>query len=294
MAQKGNPYDCTTSASAVRRSVGCDQNDSLEKSRISTHVFSEKSVQLGGLTGAALARAILAAELACKAVVIREASGAYDGGADQQSTSVGGRGSSQVTNILHTVTGTDPAYVTNVDWWAAMRINQSKYNYLGVTESRAWESLNNGLSITGRGPIKDDLSPILGEFTVSWLRNAPFNSVPIDANLLNQAPFLAFVSAAANAQNEASLSSSDTLELMTVAVGDLLSVKVKFTGATDYGFRPTEDDGLALPEGLNINQATGDLTFTPAAGDVGEYLVTLRGESACGVLGEVQARIVVA
>jgi hypothetical protein len=289
-SQSGSPFDCKTQ-DAIRRQRSCDEADSGETARISTHVFIDKSVNIKGLSGTPLSVAILAAELACKAHVIREASGTYDGGEDVTGAA-GGRQSEKVTNVAHGLTGTDPAYVGNEAFWAMMRATQKNWNYLGVTERRAWPVIGQSLAIRGKGPIGDDpAQQIQGEFTVKYNHLDPIVSIPIDIDKLNEAPFLPFVSIVTQGSNAATLASTPSLETAVIAVGENMIVKATFTGGVEYSLRGENGDPLGIS--AVIDPVTGVLTFTPVVGEVGEHLVYVRAESACGILGEVQLRITV-
>lgn len=288
--QTGSPYSCKT-ANAKRTRKACDQKDENEAARISVHCFVDKSVNLKGLSGLALATAILTAEAACKAYIIRESSGAYDGGEDVVGKA-GGRQTERVTNTKHGITGTDPEYVGNETFWSTMRAAQNTYNYVGVTASRAWPVLGQSLAIAGKGPISDDpTASIEGEFTVGWNKFAPLVSVPIDVAALDAAPFLPFVSLTNAVGSGATLTQTADLETITVAAGEDVEVTALFTGAVSYGIR--SEDGEPLDIEASIDQATGVLSYAADVAGEGRHLLFIRGENACGVFGEVQVAIVV-
>lgn len=299
--QTGSPYSCASQQDAKRQNSSCNQDGDAELARISTHAFIQKGViakslvtaARAGLPGAAqaLALAITAAELACLGYVIREASGSYDGGSPVTGKATG-RNSEQTISTKHVISGSDPKYVGNELFWANMRATAKKYDYFGGTSSRAWVVQNQSIAIDFKPAITDvPTDQIAGDFTVTYNDLNPLLSVGVDMEALGEAPFLPYTGLSAGATNAATLTSTATLERIAVGSADLLSYTAAFTGAVDYSIRP--ESGALLPLGLSVAVDTGILTWTPTVAQVGTYQVFLRGESACGVLGEVELEIIV-
>lgn len=289
LSQTGSPYSCKTSNQSKRQRRACDEEDK-EKGRFGANAFVRKGIlseaDFQSSNVAAAITKILAAEAVCDAYVLRDTSGAYDGGAPVTGKS-GGRQKEKDINIVHTLTLADLEYVGNESFWEFMKGSANQWDWVGWTSSRAWPVIGPELKISPKGPIGDDPDvDIEGEITVSYSRNGLLKSYASDLAALNVAPFLPLLSLAVGGTSTATIGVGALDTTVTIAKATELDLVVRFTGALTYEKR----EGVKLP---------GTLVVTPQGSLVGQvplpgtYTVHVRGENSCGVLGEVEVTLIV-
>ncbi|MES2731714.1 MAG: Ig domain-containing protein [Bacteroidota bacterium] len=272
-------FNCTNQSNR-----SCDECGELQELNRVIHVaYVKKGVTITTSSAAAMAAAILAAELACNAVVIREVNGTYDGGA----VSVGkgfGKEPERVLGMAHTLVYADKDYVANVEFYNDFKFVARGYDMYFMTDTKAWKVVGTALSIAPKGAITDDNKTYIeGEITVKW--NFKNNPLPysIDTDDFEECPELnltvgtlvTYVNSAGITYTIAEDTAGGSLDLSSTASGTL--VFSLLTGT--------------LPAGLSLNAATGTITGTPTA--AGSSSLTFQVENACGIKGTLDIIIVI-
>lgn len=222
---------------------------------------------------------LLAAELAGKAVIIRETFGSLPRPSETSGREIGGR-PARVISRTHTATLTEPQFVGNEDFWnkTARRSNKDLYIF---TEKRILPIVNQALTIN---PGIDYVEGIgtqenWGSIIISWKNidlpvSQPFSVE--DRNELGVFPALEFGSVAENVAGDATITGSS----VTTPVNSALDLSVVITGANSYAL-----SGGSLPAGLTgVSTAGGyKITGTPTTAGTTKFVVT--GANAYGISG---------
>jgi hypothetical protein len=286
MFTTNSPYGCAQRA-ARRSNVVCGEGDGpLEKARISDVAFVKKGLITGG-DFATISAKIKTLEAACNAFVIRDLIGSYDGGTPTEAE-VGGRSKTKTVNRAHVVSLSDRIYAgENEDFWSVMEEQAAQYDVFLFTEKRAWVVQNTALKIVVKPEISNDPDAyIAAAVTLTWSKLALPRSIPFDRGILEDAPFLPFVSLT-SVGGAGTVTNQTTV---TVPENDPIEVTALFTGATGYELRGLDEAGL----GESDLTATAAGHVVSAAGlSVGTYQIFVRGTNACGILGEVGVKLVV-
>jgi hypothetical protein len=229
---------------------------------------------------------LLAAELAGKAVIIRDTFGSLPRPSETTGREIGGR-PAPVISRTHTATLTEPQFVGNEDFWnkTARRSNKDLYIF---TEKRVIPVVNQALTIN---PGIDYVEGIgtqenWGSIVISWKNidlpvTQPF---PVeDRSALAVYPVLDFGSITENVPGDATITGSS----ITTPTGSAIDLSAVVTGATEYtlsGTLPTGLTGTSTPTGYRI-------TGTPTA--AGTTKVSVTGANAYGISGGQEITITV-
>lgn len=234
---------------------------------------------------------LLAAEAACKAFILRNIYGSYDGGTAQTGKSYGG-GTPRRIGAEHTLTVADPQYVGNEAFWNAMQDQASKYNLEFFTESRVWPVKGKALTIDAKGAIVEDFKEIIeGSITMKW--NDKDNPVSEPANVSDLATFpeLALGTVVSNGDE----TYTPGTHTATIAVSGALDLLIPFTNAVTHEV-PAGDERTALTaDGVVIADTGTALRLTAPVSTLtpGSYSFTAAGSTACGVSGSQRFTLIV-
>src|SRR6478752_5817537 len=133
---------------------------------------------------------LLAAESACKAFILRNIYGNYDGGTAQTGKSYGG-GTPKRIGGEHTLTVADPQYVGNEPFWNAMMDQAGKFIMDFFSQSRGWP-VDKALTVDAKGAIVEDFKEVIeAQIIIKW--NDKNNPVSFPANVSELATFPALV-----------------------------------------------------------------------------------------------------
>lgn len=245
------PIICQSKDAPPRRQNNCF--DEGEPNRIVHTAFVKKGTPIDKSTPALYKAAILAAEIAGNAVIIRNITGTK---ADPSIKTAPGAGlqSTKTVGKEHTISAIDPQYVDNVAFWNGIENSGGLYDLYYWTTNKVWIPITKGLSIVVSDPITDDITTeIAAKFTVTWSQKT--NPLPYDSQAQDfvEGPTLAFTTITAGiGTNEATFSGS-TITL--AGVNDDVSAQINFSpiGAT-YEL----DDDSVLPLGLTLSR-TGEI-----------------------------------
>lgn len=278
----------------------CDEEDQVRDAKacyveegagIYHAALIDKSATIDRSTPEAYMTSLLAAEAVCKAHIIRNTYGEYDGGTKQYGKSYGG-GTPKPIGAEHSATFADPQYVGNEAFWNAMQYQGSKYNLEFFTETRVWPVKGKALTFDAKGAIVSDFKEIIeGQITTKW--NDKDNLVSEPANVADLAtyPELALGTVVSNG-DETYTTGTHTA---TVAVTGALDLVIPFTSAVTHSV-PAGDERTALTtEGVTIADTGTALRLTAAANTLtaGTYTFTATGATACGISVSQQFTLIV-
>ncbi len=273
-------FDCNNQSNRTCDDCGLQQ----ELNRFIHSAFVKKGTSLDKSTPELFAASILAAELACNAVITRNINGNYDGG----TPSVGkgfGKEPERTLGMAHTAVIADKDWVANVAFWNNFKRVARAYDWYPMTDSRAWEVTDTALSVSPKGAITDDNKTYIeGEVTIKW--NHKDNPLPysIDTDAFEECQtinltvgtLVTYVNTAGITYTIASATAGGSLDLASTASGTLTFALA---------------DGFALPTGLSLNPATGTITGTPTVD--GTYPLTFEVSNACGIEASLDIIIVI-
>ncbi len=266
----------------------CDDCPVQENKRIVHVAFVKTGVVIPKSTPAQMMTAILAAELACDAVVIRNVSGSYDGG-----TLVEGKGPgkqvSRVNGGTHNVIFTDFNYVGNEEFWNAFKRKSQGYSMIYFTSERAWFGPK-ALSVSPKPAFDEDIQAFIeAEITVKW------------SSADNPVSYLANVDDLTNCQQLFDYAELDGFEpisgnqstidgdVITIEEGDNLNVSLD-TGVTLGSV--TVDSGT-LPTGTAVSVSNELVVLSGTPSVAGTYEVIIRASNPCGISTEFTITIIV-
>src|SRR4028119_806951 len=157
-------YNCNNQSNRV-----CDPcEEQAEFNRVIHTAFVKKGTTIVTTDPVAFATSLLAAEVACNAVIIRNVNGTYDGG----TTTMGkgyGKEPERVLGMAHTMTYGDKDIIPNIPFYNDFKRNARGFDMYFMTDSRAWPVKDATLSVSPKVPITDDNNTkIEGEVTVKW------------------------------------------------------------------------------------------------------------------------------
>lgn len=168
---------------------GCDNiigracNDCPEKenNKIIHLALVKKGTSVDLTNPATIISNILAAEAACNAFIVREISGAYDGGTLTEGKGPG-KATTRVTGGEHVLTFTDFNYLPNAGFWNTVKYAGRNYDMYYFTSNYVWVVKNTGLSINPKPAVTDDIKTnIEAEVSIKW--SSSDNPLPYLANV---------------------------------------------------------------------------------------------------------------
>lgn len=280
-------YGCY--AGTVRRE--CNDCSEEELSKI-VHVAFVLSSELAGIDKTspnALITDILDLERTCKAYVIRNTSGTYDGGAYTEGKGPG-KQTSRITGGTHTISITDFDYTNNVEFWNKFKYISGNYNAIYFTDTYAW-IINRPLTIIPTPSLVEDSTATIGENAIVQIKwQSKDNPVNYKANVdaLAQCLQLFDYSLLSWTQGSGSMAIIDG---DTITAAQSAGIRVILNTSVDLA--GVEVVSGSIPAGLSIS-ASGQIVEIIGAGTVlGTSDLTLRVYNSCGVATELDVVIVI-
>jgi hypothetical protein len=262
---------CTEAETGVRYQSECYVS---EMSGIYDWVLVDRDATIADRQNPAVAE-LLAAELAGKAIIIRNTFGSLPRPSETTGREIGGKPAPVISRTF-TATLTEPQFVGNEDFWNKTSARTNKDLYI-VTESRVLPVVNQALTINhgidyveGFGTQEN-----WGSIVISWKSQYVPVSKPFDRLGLEVWPELAFGSIAENVAGDATITGAT----VTTPTGSAIDLSVVITDADTYTMSGT------LPTGLTgVSTAGGyKITGTPTVAGTTKFTVT--GANAFGISG---------
>jgi len=270
-------FGCTTNP--VRR---CDDCVDEELNRI-IHVAAVRkgTSTINTSTAALFASSLLAAELACDAVIIRNVNGTKDAPTVQEGKGAG----KQNTRILakqHTINFVDFNYMKNVGFWNDFENASQNYDVYYFTDSKGWVVSNTRVSASAADPITDDNTTYIeGVITIKWAQKG--NPLPYDADTdaLEECQVLFDFDALAGFVNRSGSTAIISGNVITNDAGDSMSIGLD----TNVVLSSVSIDEGTLPTGLSISIQDQGIIISGTVAAATSQIVTIRATNACGIAG---------
>lgn len=271
-------FGCTTNP--VRR---CDDCVDEELNRVIHAAMVRKNTAVIDTTTPALfASTLLAAELACNAIIIRNVNGTKDAPSVQE-----GRGAGkQNTRILakqHTLSFVDFNYIKNVVFWNDFENASQNYDLYYFTDSYGWSVTNTRISASAADPITDDNTTYIeGLITIKWSQKG--NPLPHLANTdaLEACQLLFDYDALAGFVNRSGSTAIITKIAITNRAGDRMSIGLD----TNVVLTTVSVDEGTLPSGLTLSIQDQGIIIAGTVALTTSAKVTIRASNACGISGQ--------
>lgn len=281
---------CAPQDEAIRICNTCE----TEPNKLIHVALVRNAVTLPTATPAGYTAALLAAEAACNAIIIRNVSGTYDGGEPQMGPG-GGRQSERLLGYNHGLDYIDYDGLHNIKFYDRLAKRTSGYYFVFFTETMAWE-VKTTISLIPKPAISDDNSTqIQVPIRVTWRKDVHPEPTKADTFALDEcqalfdvedAEFLNVSGSTAGVfgglEVEATVNSLVVVEL-NVPIG------VKVDVAQGVG-------EVQLPLGLTlaIKPNGGGIRIAGTPTVAGRSEVVLHLQNACGVAAQIETVFVVA
>lgn len=260
----------------------CDDCGTAELNRIIHIAYVKKGTSID-LTDPSITESnLLAAELACNAIIRRNVNGTYDGGAVQVGKGHG-KEPEHVVGMGHTI-----AYIdfnvpkSQITFYNSLKKNARQFDLYFFTQTKVWVVTQTSLSVAPKLPITDDnKTSIEALIDVKW--NLPDLPLPYDID-----------TDAFDSCQELNLTASPTTYVF--ATGTYSIPVTTAGGSIDFNSTATGTLVFAkksgtLPTGTTLNAATGLLSGTPSA--IGTYNFIITVTNACNLVGTLAVTVVV-
>lgn len=258
----------------------CDDCPEGEPNKIVHAAFVKKSVTIDYSSPQSYVASILAAELACNALIVRNISGTKDAPSVKEGKGPGKR-ISRLVGKDHVINAVDFNYVKNVAFWNDLEDSAQNYNLHYFTSNYGWP-VKVAISVNATDPITDDITTeIEGMFQVKWGQKG--NPVPVlaDVDALEACQQL-FDGEDLVIVNQSSSTAVVVGSVATVASGSILAIAVDTNVVLDSA---SVDEG-ALPTGLTLSVVNENIQISGTPTIDGTYPLVIKGSNACGISGE--------
>lgn len=260
----------------------CDDCGEAELNRIIHIAYVKKGTSIDLTDPATTEANLLAAELACNAIIRRNINGTYDGGAIQ--TGKGhGKEPEHVVGMGHTINYTDfNVPKSQIAFYNSLKKNARQFDLYFFTQTKVWVVTQTSLSVAPKLPITDDnKTSIEAAIDVKW--NLPDLPLPYDIDtdafdecqVLNLTITATTYVLATGTYSIAEDATGGSLDFNSTATGTLVFAKLSGT----------------LPTGTTLNAATGLLSGTPTAAGTYNFVITVTNE--CNLVGTLAVTVVV-
>jgi hypothetical protein len=274
----GTLFSCFNSPSRA-----CEDCVSDERNKVVHVAFVQRGTTI---STSSIVADLLTAEIAGNSYIIRNVSGAYDGGAGTFGKGLG----KQVQRLLakkHTLTFIDFSYVANAQFWADMESQAANFDLYFFTDTQAWKQDNAYLSIEAKGVITDDNQTFIeGSVAVTWsYKTNPLNYEAEVDDLANcQTLFNGLSVSFGNVSGSTgTIIPGQTDEIQLVRNSSSLNARLQ-TGVTLSAVSII--DGT-LPTGLTLSYSGPYITLTGTTTQaVGTYTVVIKAANSVGVAGQ--------
>jgi hypothetical protein len=273
----------------------CDNCNTDEKNKIVHVAFVKKGTTIDVSTAVGFTSAILSAEIACNAYVIRNVSGAYDGGSFTEGKGAG-KQVSRITGGKHVVTFTDFDYVANVAFWNGFKKAASGFDIYFFTDTYGWKTANSFLSVFPKGTISDNIEefieatieckwssqdlPLNYKANVDDLATCPALFDPTSLHFTNISGSTAtIIPGSGGSADEIDLVSGSTNLHASLTAGVSMDALLIVNGQ--------------LPSGVIASISGTTIRLNGIATVPGTFVATIRAQSPCGVGADVTVKFVV-
>jgi hypothetical protein len=280
-----NPFACYNTPSRA-----CEDCVTDELNKIVHVALVKRGTPIGTST---ISADILTAELAGNAYVIRNVSGAYDGGKGSFGKGLG----KQLKRLLskaHTLTFIDFSYVANTQYWIDMENQASNFDLYFMTDTQAWVVTNAFLSIEAMGKITDANETFIeADISVSWSKKAnPLNyTTSVDSLATCQQLFDGTTVSFLNVSG-----STGTIVPGVTDEIDLTRSASSLNSRLQTGINLSSVAVVSgtLPTGLLLSYSGPYITLTGTTTQLaGTYTVVIKGANAVGVAGSKTVKFVI-
>jgi hypothetical protein len=236
---------------------------------------------------------LLAAELAGTAYIIRNVSGAYDGGKGSYGKGQG-KQLKRLVGKAHSLTFTDFGYVENVQYWTDMEDTASNYDLYFFTDTFGWVVTNAFLSIEATGTITDDNQTFIeAAIAVTWSkRSNPLNyTASVDSLATCQQLFNGDAISFTNVSG-----STGTIVPGVIDEIDLTRSVSSLNSKLQTGITLSSVSVISgtLPTGLTLSYSGPYITLTGTTTQaVGTYTVVIKAANSVGVAGQKTVKFVI-
>ncbi len=272
----------------------CDDCVEEELNKVVHVAFVKRGTTITTTSAAAFSASILAAELACNATIIRNVSGAYDGGKAQKGKGAG-KQTSRTLGKKHTLTFTDFNYTRNVNFWNSFESSAANYDLYFFTDTYGWVATSTFISLEAQGVITDNNETFIeANVVVEW--SYKNNPVPYKAlvDLLAECQelFDSLIKTFSNRSGSyAVVTGSAGSQVATISSGNAFGVELDTAVTLGSAAITTLSD--ALPAGLAVSVSGTKIIISGTPTVAGTSLVTIAGCSRCNICSEVSLTITV-
>lgn len=284
MALIGSVFSCSEASPR-----NCDNCPEDELNKVVHVAFVKRGTSISTASAGAFATALLAAEAACNAIIIRNVSGTYDGSKAQKGKGAG----KQVSRTLgkkHTLTFTDFDITKNVEFWNDFEPAASNYDLYFFTDTYGWKAQSSFISVEAQMPVTDNNETFIeGNIVVEWsYKKLPLPYKCTVDNLASCQELFATNLAFSNVSgSEATIVGSQ----VDITNGANLNIEVDTTIALDHAELTDASD--ALPTGLTLSTSGSTININGTPTVNGTYELIISGFNACGISSEVTVTITV-
>lgn len=236
---------------------------------------------------------ILAAELAGTAYVIRNVSGAYDGGKASFGKGLG-KQLKRMVGKAHALTFIDFSYVANAQYWIDMELQAANFDLYFFTDTYGWVVTNAPVSIEAMGKITDDNQTYIeGDIAVSWAKKSnPINySASVDSLAICPQLFDGQAISFTNVSGSTGTivpGQTDEIDLTR----NISSLNSKLQ--TGYTLSSVSVLSGTLPTGLTLSYSGPYITITGTTTQAaGTYTIVVKGANSVGVAGQKTIKFVI-
>lgn len=271
-------FGCTTNP--VRR---CDDCVDEELNRIIHFAAVRKNTStINTSTPALFASTLLAAELACNAIIVRNVNGTKDAPSVQEGKGAG----KQNTRILakqHTISFVDFNYIKNVGFWNDFENASQNYDVYYFTDSYGWPVVDTRVSASAADPITDDNTTYIeAMITVKWSQKGNPLPYAADTDALEACQVLFDYDELDGFVNRSGSTAVITSTTITNDAGDSMSIGLD----TDVVLSDVIIDSGTLPTGLSVYIQDQGIIISGTVASPTSSTVTIRASNACGISGQ--------
>lgn len=271
-------------------SRGCEDCVTDELNKVVHVAFVKRGTTIGTST---IVADIMTAELTGNAYVIRNVSGAYDGGKGSFGKGLG-KQLKRLVGKSHSLTFIDFSYVANVQYWSDMENQAANYDLYFCTDTYAWVVANAFLSIEAMGKITDDNQTFIeGDIAVTWSKKTnPINYISsVDSLATCQQLFNGDALSFANQSG-----STATIVPGVIDEIDLVRISSSINARLQTGINLSSVSVVSgtLPTGLTLSYSGPYITLTGTTTlAVGTYTIVIKGANSVGVAGQKTVKFVI-
>lgn len=270
----------------------CNECPENENNKIVHAALVRKGISVTLTNPATVIANILAAEAACNAHVVRNISGAYDGGTLTEGKGPG-KSTTRVTGGEHVLTFTDFDYIPNAEFWNTVKYAGRGYDLYYFTSNYVWVVKNTGLSINPKPAVTDDIKTnIEAEISIKW--SSSDNPLPYLANVDSIEDCVALFDTSSThfvaGSSDASVITTGTSTVPDqVAASTAQAIHISYNAGV--AFSRFESSGL--PQGLTVSKTGNFIKIDGTATTSGEYDTVISVFNDCNVSADFAVKFVI-